>query len=47
MTTQDTQAADALMAVFGFKRVEQDEPTEAPLPVPCKDEQAERVYTKG
>lgn len=31
--TADTQAADALMAVFGFKRVEQDKPSEAPLPV--------------
>lgn len=47
MTTQNTQPADALMAVFGFKRVEQDKPSEAPLPVPCKDAQPERVYTKG
>lgn len=45
--TQDTQAADALMAVFGLKRVEQDKPSEAPPPVPCKDEQPTRVYTKG
>lgn len=44
---QDTQAADALMAVFGFKRVEQDKPSEAPLPVPCKDEQQERPYPKA
>lgn len=39
---QNTQPAD-----FEFKRVEQDEPSEAPLPVPCKDEQPGRVYTKG
>lgn len=45
--TQDTQAADALMAVFGFKRVAQDKPSDAPLPVPCKDEHQARVYTKG
>lgn len=45
--TKDTQVADAFMAIFGFKRVEQDKQSDAPLPVPCKDEQPVRVYTKG
>lgn len=45
--THNTQAADALMAVFGFKRVAQDKPSDGPLPVPDEDEQPERCYTKS
>ena len=45
--TQTTQAADALMAVFGFKRVTQDKPSDAPLPVPDEDEHQARCYTKS